>query len=73
MAGKPQNENGTVKKVIVALIIIIISGWIAWVCDSIIAGKTDRASATTERAYIKENIRDIKDGIRDLKKFFKVP
>ena len=69
----PKIENGSVKRIAVAVLIIVIAGWIAWVCDGIIIGKTERAAAAAERAYIGQNINEIKDGIKDLKQYFKVP
>ena len=73
MAGKPKDENGTVKKIVVALSIILISGFITWVAHGIITGKIERAEAATERSYICKNIDEIKRGITDLKKHFNLP
>ena len=66
----PKIENGSIQRIAVAVLIVVIAGWIAWVCDGIIVGKTERASAATERVYISQNIKEIKDGIRDLKQHF---
>ena len=66
-------ENGSIRKIAVAVLIIVIAGWIAWVCDGLITGKSERAVASTERIYIGKNIDEIKRGITDLKKHFKLP
>ena len=69
----PKIENDSIKRIAVAVLIIVIAGWIAWVCDGLITGKTERAAAAMERSYIGENIREMKEGIRDLKRHFNIP
>ena len=66
----PKIENGSVRNILVAVLIIVVTGWVAWVCDGIITGKAERAVASMERTYIGQNIKEIKEGIRDLKQYF---
>jgi len=69
----PEKNNKIIRKIAVSVLIIVIAGWIAWVCDGLITGKTERAAAAMERSYIGENIREMKEGIRDLKRHFNIP
>ena len=68
-----KNDNGFIKKIVAGVLIVVIGLWIAWVCEGIVTGKSERAVASTERIYIGKNIDEIKRGITDLKKHFKVP
>jgi len=65
--------NGTILKICVVVLAAVIIGWISWVSNGIVTGKSEREGARIDRAYICKNIEEIKQGIKHLTDYFMIP